>query len=480
MHLKRTFRAGATPVGANLRKVKRLWSLLAQVVAAVMVIASVPAANASHGDNTYDLPLWFRWDKSILDVLIVPPNHGQILNGNGVLNEGDPDELTPFNSYLAAIEDSIADWDKAVALFGAEWLRTNLQTNVYVVGRDAIPAQALTQPEIIVATDETKGQILGVAVSTRPCIVDNSKFFVTSFTYEDMYNINAQEYGHCLGLEHVVNNHPELDAMAGLYVHTPGATGNPLHCVSNLDVRGLESVFGRLFGRPSPDVVSMPVAEYATTCPHTQAVSSDPPPSPAPSSASGGGTPSPTPSRDASPSAAPSSEPEPTPSATATPSASPSSNATPSPTPSPSSEATPSSTPTPSPEPSSSEATPDATPSSTPSPTPDAQQIPSSHDGETEVHDRAVRLRLRRHLVAVGSVVARDHPGQCYSRVRVKISKRKNGRWTVVASVGTARDGTYRARIPDRQGKYRALVRRSTSGTETCRRAVSPTRRHRH
>ncbi|HWC13486.1 MAG TPA: hypothetical protein VG929_02685 [Actinomycetota bacterium] len=461
---------------------KRLWGALAQVVAAVVVIAAVPAAHASHADNAYDLPLWFRWDRAVLDVLIVPPNHGQIYNGNGVLNGGDPDELTPFNSYLAAIEDSIADWDKAVEMFGAEWLRTNLQTNVYVVGRDAIPAQALTQPEIIVTTDETKGHILGVAISTRPCIVDNSKLFVTSFTYEDMYNVNAQEYGHCLGLEHVVDNHPETDAMAGRYVHSPGAKGNALHCVSNLDVRGLESVFGRLFGRPSPDVVSMPVAEYATTCSQRQAVPTDPSPSPTPSSVPGGGSPSPspTPSSEGSPAPAPSSEPEPTPSSSPTPTAAPSSE----PEPTPSSSATPSATPspssTPTPAPSSSEPTPDPTPSSTPSPTPTAQQTPSSYDTGAEVHDRAVRLRLRRHLVAVGSVVALDDSGECYSSVRVEISKRKHGRWTMVTAVRTATDGTYRVRIADRRGKYRALVRRFTSGTETCGHAVSATRRHRH
>ena len=291
---------------------KALTALLALVVAVAVALGPMDLARASHVDGSYDLPVWFRWDRATLDVLIVPPNHGQIYNGNGVLNGSDPNELTPFNSYLAAVEASIADWDQAVSMFGEEWLRTNLVTNVYVMGRDSIPADALRNPEIIVATDETKANTLGVAVSTRPCLVDNSKFFVTSFTYEDMYNINAQEYGHCLGLEHVVDNHPQLDSMAGLYVHSPGAKGNPLHCVSNLDVRGLEAVFGRLFGQSSPDVASIPVAEYTTTCSSSGMGA----PSPVPSSTSG-------PSSDPSPSSTSSPSPTPSPMPSESPSAAP-------------------------------------------------------------------------------------------------------------------------------------------------------------
>lgn len=396
---------------------KRASLVLVMLFSCIVTGWPLSGAGASHADGTYDLPLIFRWEKVVLDVLVIPPNHGQIINGNGVLNGGDPRELTPFNSYLAAVEDSIADWDRAVSMFGAEWLKAGLQTNVYVVGRDTVPAAALQNPEIIVTSDETKGNILGVAVTTQPCLVDNSKFFFQSFTYEDMYSINAQEYGHCLGLEHVVENHPPLDAMAGIYTHTPGAKGNPLHCVSNLDVRGLEAVFGRLFGKPSPDTVSLPTTEYGTTCQPPGATAGGPAPSPTPSSVVVG--PSPSPATSAAPSPSPTASSSPTPS---------------------------------------------------PSPT-----VTNAHQ-----HPRGVILHLRRHLVARGTVTTGDDSGECHSYVPVKVAKRKSGRWVTIATVTTTADGGYRTRVPDRAGRYRAVVAESTVGTHTCERAVSGVRAHSH
>ncbi len=390
----------------------------------VVLVASATSVGASHGDGTYDLPVWFRWDRSALHVIIVPPNHGQILNGNGALNGGDPNEVTPFNSYLKAIEASIADWDKAVEMFGADWLRLGLVTNVYVAGRDAIPTSALTNPEILVTTDETKGVILGVAVSTRPCLVNNSKFFVQSFSYEDMYNVNSQEYGHCLGLEHVVDNHPEHDAMAGQYVDPVGAKGGHLHCVSNLDVVGLHAVFGRLFGQPSPNSVSISTTAYGTTC--------------APPAAPGESTPTPQPS-DATVGPAPSP--------------SPSSSASPSPEPSPS-------------------------PSSSASPSPDPS--PSPTVGQPPVNTRSVSLRLRGHLSARGRVETAAGAEHCYQGVRVGIQRRAPEGWSRVATRSAGRDGSFRITVPDRKGRYRAVVARMASDKGTCARAVSPRRTHTH
>jgi hypothetical protein len=214
----------------------------------------------------YELPRWFEWDRAALDVLIVPPEHGQLVNGNGFLGgSGDPNELDPFkNSYMRAIEDSIAAWKNGVAQFGPDWLAGGVTFNVYVVGRDPIPQSALEQPEIVLLTDQTKGPILGFALSTDPCIVNNSKFFVTSMTYEDMYNINGQEFGHCLGLLHTSDGRPDHDVMDGTYDDTPGAAGTHLHCVSNLDILGLEQVFGALFGQPTEEVVSVLPSQYRT------------------------------------------------------------------------------------------------------------------------------------------------------------------------------------------------------------------------
>lgn len=213
----------------------------------------------------YELPRWFEWDRAPLDILIVPPEHGQLVNGNGVFNNGDPNELDPFkNSYVRAIEDSIEAWRNGVRQFGPRWLVEGVQFNSYVLGRDQVPQEALDEPEVVVMTDQTKGPILGFALSSDPCLVNNSKFFVTSMTYADMYNINGQEIGHCFGLLHTSDHRPDHDVMDGTYDDTPGAAGNHLHCVSNLDVLGLEQVFGGLFGKDTEEIVSVLPQQYRT------------------------------------------------------------------------------------------------------------------------------------------------------------------------------------------------------------------------
>lgn len=401
-------------------------SILCICVALIALMGGLVPAHASHDDGSYDLPVWFYWNKSELDVLIVPPAHGQLVNDDGVLAGGDPSEATPFNSYLHAIETSIADWDRAVQTFGSESLRAGLDIRPYVVGRDQIPSGALTQPEVVVVNDETKGLILGLAFSTRPCIVDNSMWFGKSFSYQDMYNVNAQEFGHCLGLEHVVDGHPEHDAMNGTYQHSVGARGTHYHCPSNLDVAGLELVFGGVLGTGSGTVASVPVASYqAVGCPGGEGEAPEgAEPSPSPS-----GSPSPEPSE--SPAPSPSSSPSPTPSAS------------------------------PSPE-----------PSASPSPEPPHR------------HSRSVTLRLRRHLVAQGAVHTGDDHDRCSAFVRVVVQRRNGDAWRKVATTSTRGDGYYRARVPDRRGMYRVVVPRSThvdaTGEHVCIRTASRRARHAH
>ncbi len=238
------------------------------------VLAPAAPARASHDDGTFDLPTFVVWNRTVFDVLIVPPPHGQLVNRNGALNGGDVREATPFNSYLKAIEDSIADWNRGVSEFGSASLKSRFVTNVYVLGRDQVPPAALQQPEIVITTDETKGPVLGVAIRTRPCIVDNSMFFAGSFTYEDMFNVNSQEYGHCFGIQHVEGRHPEHDAMNGSYPHFAGLEDADLHCVSNLDILALDlSLSGTLgpatelpvFGYGGDAVATMRVQDYRTT-----------------------------------------------------------------------------------------------------------------------------------------------------------------------------------------------------------------------
>lgn len=249
---------------------------LTTVVIAVLFLLSavaIPAA-ADHDDGWYELPATDQWTTGRLTVAIVPPAHGQLANQEGVLNGADPNEATPFNSYLRAIEASIAEWNRGIRRFGSKRLKRTFRADVYVLGRDDIPSQA--SPDIIVTTDENKGPVLGFALATEPCIVNNSMMLTMSFTYADMFNVNAQEYGHCLGLGHVGRQgavdpasdrkHPEHDVMNGFYAHDVGGRGNHLHCVSNLDVEGLEYVFGSLTGSRRDVVVRMHVNRYRTTC----------------------------------------------------------------------------------------------------------------------------------------------------------------------------------------------------------------------
>lgn len=248
------------------------------VLAAVMVALGAAPASADHEeDGIYELPTSDVWTEGELDVVIVPPEHGQLFNSYGPLGGADPKEVTPFeNSYLRAIEDSIAEWKSSINRFGSARLRETLKITTYVVGRDETPVEVLRSPDILLVTDENKGPVLGFAAYTTPCIVNNSRMFLRSFTYADMYNINAQEFGHCLGLGHVGSQggadptssqkHPVHDVMNGFYAESPGAVGNHLHCVSNLDVKGLEWTFSVLGGTNQDHTVFMPAARYRTTC----------------------------------------------------------------------------------------------------------------------------------------------------------------------------------------------------------------------
>ncbi len=249
---------------------------LLAVVVLFAVTAGLARAAPTDGVPPYEQPIWFQWDRAELDILVVPPNHGQIYNEEGPLGGSGPGELTPTNSYLKAMEQSIDAYRQALRHFGPRWLSNGLKLRSYVLGRDEIPQAALAEPEIVVVTDETKGPVLGIAINVRPCIVNNSKLVVNSVTYADMYNIMGQEFGHCLGLGHVGSQggadptssqkHPEHDVMNGFYADPVGAEGNHLHCVSTLDVAGLEWTFKTLTGSGDEHTIVMPVQDYDTTC----------------------------------------------------------------------------------------------------------------------------------------------------------------------------------------------------------------------
>lgn len=206
-----------------------------------------------------------RWKTTKLDVIVVPPAHGPLVNGEGVLSGGDPNEATPFNSYVEATEKSIAEYRKVVRRYGPRWLKKRLAIRTYVAGRDTIPERAMENPEAVIVFGENQGVILGVTVTISgldpDCLIANSMSFTASFTYVDMYNVNLHEFGHCLGLEHFKGPRRDLvyrhENMTPTYVHTPGNARTHRHCVSNFNLKGVELAFSRATGRkPAGNVVT--------------------------------------------------------------------------------------------------------------------------------------------------------------------------------------------------------------------------------
>jgi hypothetical protein len=253
------------------------------------LVWALPLHPAAADHEWYEIPSHANWDHGDLTVLIVPPVHGQLYNlETEALNGGDPNELTPFNSYLEAIEASIAAWDAGINTLGADWLKEYYEPSVYVLGRDDVPQEVLTAPDILVVTDENEGPFLGMSAWGKtgyvhtPCIVRMSSSYLLSFTYADMFNIAAQEYGHCLGLNHVGSQggvdptsdvkHPEHDVMNGYYPHEAGFPDTHLHCISNLDVLGLEHVFDYKMDYSAAlnlgveGLTQMPAFVYGDTC----------------------------------------------------------------------------------------------------------------------------------------------------------------------------------------------------------------------
>jgi hypothetical protein len=92
-------------------------------------------------------------------------------------------------------------------------------------------------------------------------------------------------------------------------------------------------------------------------------------------------------------------------------------------------------------------------------------------------HSRSVTLRMVSSLVARG-VVSDDVFTDCAASVPVKIQRRVSGEWTTVRTTTTSPTGSYRRRIPDKGGRYRAMAPKFPSGSvlTPCYRVISPVR----
>lgn len=123
-----------------------------------------------------------------------------------------------------------------------------------------------------------------------------------------------------------------------------------------------------------------------------------------------------------------------------------------------------------------------ASPSPTPTPTPSTSTTPTPAPTVEPTppadlnHERAVRLSLSGHLRLDGEVIVSDGFSPCISNVQVVV--KRNG--SVVKRTTTTQAGTFRLRVGDRSGSYRAFVPAVTIDDDRCGWSSSSSRRHRH
>ena len=86
-----------------------------------------------------------------------------------------------------------------------------------------------------------------------------------------------------------------------------------------------------------------------------------------------------------------------------------------------------------------------------------------------------VTLHLRRHLVAKGRTESPASPASCPTDVEVHVLRRSPDGWKRIVTT-TGVDGSFRVALPDRAGRYVAVVD-SWSGCDAARSNVV---RHRH
>src|SRR5262245_5571504 len=98
----------------------------------------------------------------------------------------------------------------------------------------------------------------------------------------------------------------------------------------------------------------------------------------------------------------------------------------------------------------------------------------------SKTHSRSVTLKLKQHLVAKGVVSASDGFSACTASVPVKVQRKTSSGWKNVGSTTTDASGSYKKKIKDKPGKYRAKAPKVTvnAGVDICSAATSPVRKN--
>jgi hypothetical protein len=100
----------------------------------------------------------------------------------------------------------------------------------------------------------------------------------------------------------------------------------------------------------------------------------------------------------------------------------------------------------------------------------------------SKTHSRSVTLGLKKHLVAKGAVSVGDGFTACAASVPVKIQRKTSSGWKNVGSTTTDASGSYKKKIKDKPGKYRAKAPKVAlnNGVDVCLGDTSPARKHTH
>lgn len=235
----------------------------------VIVVPAVLAADFN--DDDYHEYIVYNVDTADIDILIVPA-------------------ASPYYARdLRNIENSIEMWRDGIQEMAPSWLAQGIDIEYYTLGYDTPPLDVLWDPEIIIVSGEVNPVLLagiGLQVPTswchglgpfdasqvhqhdgspwgvlhgecedggKQCVVLNTNFLSTPNQNNEIYmfDLNSHELGHCLGIGHVgdaldfsARNYPREDIMS--YQHS----SSHVHCVSSLNIKALEAVYGALLGHP--------------------------------------------------------------------------------------------------------------------------------------------------------------------------------------------------------------------------------------